>query len=606
VLTREAGWAVVLPGLGFNIVLGVLPVGFITATSLLVGRAALSVSFASLAIPAGVAALIFMAQMLLGALQRPYGDLVARRVDGKVFQRFMIASLAPAGLEFIDDHAVLDDVAEARRELEYGFYSPGQACAGLLALVPRYLQLASFVAVVALCFSGWAAAGLLATIMLFRHGQRGGLREFCALIPVLTGKRREAFYLREVATGAPAGKEIRVFGLADWLTGRYRAASIAWMRPVWAERRRIYLKPFLAYLLVGLLVIGMLLAFLGARAARGELRLEDLALVLQAVIAAIQLGDHYPEADSQTELGMQGYEALRRVERAAERYQAGEQRHVRHVARVTRPSREIRFEHVAFRYPGQVGPVLDGLDLTIPVGKSTALVGLNGAGKTTIIKLLCGLYTPEQGAILLDGTDIRAFQRHEWHRQIGVIFQDFVQYEASMADNIGFGAVERVDDRQAIMAAAAAAGADDVVAGLPAGLDTPLAAHLTGGAELSRGQWQRVALARALFALSQGASILVLDEPTASLDVRAEAQFYEEFMSSTRGVTTVLISHRFASVRHADHIAVLRDGRVVEQGSHAELLELGGNYAMLFRLQAAPFASDAPMAVNLAEDDVST
>ena len=266
------------------------------------------------------------------------------------------------------------------------------------------------------------------------------------------------------------------------------------------------------------------------------------------------------------------------------------------------PEREIRFEGVDFHYPGSERPVLDHLNLALPAGRCTAIVGLNGAGKTTLVKLLARLYEPTGGRILVDDIDVRSFGVDDWRSQIGVIFQDFNRYELTAAENIGFGAVELIGNRDRIRTAARRAGILTTLERLPRGLDTPLARQYKDGAELSGGQWQRVAIARALFALENGASILVLDEPTAALDVRAEAAFFEKFVDVTRGATAVLISHRFSSVRHADNIVVLDGGRVIEQGSHDELLAANGRYAELFRLQAERFTDDEETeAVNAAD-----
>ena len=206
----------------------------------------------------------------------------------------------------------------------------------------------------------------------------------------------------------------------------------------------------------------------------------------------------------------------------------------------------------------------------------------------------------------MDGIDVRSFGVDDWRRQIGVIFQDFNRYELTAAENIGFGAVELSGDRARVREAAGRAGILATLERLPRGLDTPLARQYEDGAELSGGQWQRVAIARALFALENGASILVLDEPTAALDVRAEAAFFDKFVDVTRGATAILISHRFSSVRHADNIVVLAGGRVIEQGSHDELLAADGRYAELFRLQAERFTEDEECeevdAADLGED----
>jgi ATP-binding cassette subfamily B protein len=233
--------------------------------------------------------------------------------------------------------------------------------------------------------------------------------------------------------------------------------------------------------------------------------------------------------------------------------------------------------------------IFDELDLTLPIGRCTALVGVNGAGKTTLVKLLARLYEPTSGTIRLDGVDIRSYPVEAWRAKLAVIFQDFARYEVSAADNVAFGSVAHVGDRSGVLAVMESVGLRDTLDALPRGVDTPLARHVEGGADLSGGQWQRVALARALFALRHGSSVLVLDEPTASLDVRAEAGFFREFTELARGATTLLISHRFSTVRQADLIVVLEDGQVTEHGSHEALLAADGRYAHLFRLQADRF-----------------
>jgi len=221
------------------------------------------------------------------------------------------------------------------------------------------------------------------------------------------------------------------------------------------------------------------------------------------------------------------------------------------------------------------------------------------------VKLLARLYEPTSGRILADGIDIRSFGVDDWRRRIAIIFQDFNRYELSAAENIGVGAVELRDNRDRVRAAARKAGILATLDRLPGGLDTPLARQYEGGSELSGGQWQRVAIARALFALENGASILVMDEPTAALDVRAEAAFFEKFVDVTRGATALLISHRFSSVRHADHIVVLAGGRVIEQGSHDELLAAEGRYAELFRLQAQRFTDEDEEPEAVDESDLA-
>ncbi len=246
-----------------------------------------------------------------------------------------------------------------------------------------------------------------------------------------------------------------------------------------------------------------------------------------------------------------------------------------------------------FRYPGADRDVFSGLDLVLRAGRSTALVGINGAGKTTLVKLLARLHDPTSGRILVDGADLAQLRPAEWQRQVAVVFQDFAHYPLSFAENIGLGAPAHLSDVPGLTDAARRAGALDVLSGLPGGCDTVLSRSYDGGVELSGGQWQRVALARALFAVRHGAAILVLDEPTAWLDARGEADFFERFLDITEGTTTLIISHRFSTVRRADHICVLDEGRVLEEGDHSSLVAAGGRYARLFGLQAARFEDDS-------------
>ena len=245
------------------------------------------------------------------------------------------------------------------------------------------------------------------------------------------------------------------------------------------------------------------------------------------------------------------------------------------------PQREIRFRDVSFAYPGGTA-VLDRFDLTIPAGSSLAIVGQNGAGKTTLAKLLCRLYDPQHGAIEVDGVDLRQLAIDGWRQRLTAVFQDFVRFERPLRENVApLGAPDDV-----VRAALEDAGAASL-----ASLDTILARGYDGGTDFSGGQWQRVALARALAAVRLGAGLVLLDEPTAQLDVRGEAEIFERILAATRHCTTILISHRFSTVRHVDRICVLEHGRVIELGTHDELMALGGRYHTMFTLQAERFAT---------------
>jgi ABC-type multidrug transport system fused ATPase/permease subunit len=248
------------------------------------------------------------------------------------------------------------------------------------------------------------------------------------------------------------------------------------------------------------------------------------------------------------------------------------------------PAKEIRLHDVSFAYPAVNGsrtpPVLEHFDLTIPAGSSLAIVGQNGAGKTTIAKLLCRLYDPQSGAITIDGADLREFDLASWRARVTAVFQDFIRLELPLRENVApAGAPD-----ESILSALEAAGASNL-----ASLDTILARGYTGGTDLSGGQWQRVALARALAAVTLGAGVVLLDEPTAQLDVRGEAEIFDRLLAATRHCTTILISHRFSTVRHADRICVLEKGRVAELGTHDELMAFGGRYRTMFDLQAQRF-----------------
>jgi ATP-binding cassette subfamily B protein len=253
------------------------------------------------------------------------------------------------------------------------------------------------------------------------------------------------------------------------------------------------------------------------------------------------------------------------------------------------PAREIRFRNVAFAYPGG-SPVLAGFDLTVSAGTSLAIVGQNGAGKTTIAKLLCRLYDPQEGSIEVDGVDLRSIEVDAWRSRVTAVFQDFIRFELPLRDNVAPTGAPDDKVRQALADAGASRLAE---------LDTILSRAYPGGTDFSGGQWQRVALARALCAVRMGAGLVLLDEPTAQLDVRGEAEIFDRILAATRHATTILISHRFSTVRHADQICVLEHGKVVELGTHDELMALGGRYRTMFDLQASRFGEEEEEALDV-------
>jgi ABC-type multidrug transport system fused ATPase/permease subunit len=252
---------------------------------------------------------------------------------------------------------------------------------------------------------------------------------------------------------------------------------------------------------------------------------------------------------------------------------------VGHRSAARSPVRQLRFKNVTFSYPGGA-PILEGFDLIIPAGSSLAIVGQNGAGKTTLAKLLCRLYDPQSGSIEADGVDLRDIDIVSWRSRLTAVFQDFVKFELPLRDNVAPNGASDAEIQRALEKA----GASHL-----ASLDTVLARGYRGGTDLSGGQWQRVALARALCAVEKGAGVVLLDEPTAQLDVRGEAEIFERILTATREATTILISHRFSTVRHADRICVLERGKVIELGTHDELMAKNGRYKTMFDLQAQRF-----------------
>ncbi|MER6004159.1 ABC transporter ATP-binding protein [Nonomuraea angiospora] len=553
--------------------------GFMLAGAAVVGDvASRAAGDAGLALDLAVFIAIFVARLALTPVLGMISAELARRLNATLGQTTLEGALRPVGIGHLSDPAIADRIQLAQG-LATG-YPPGDAVTSLTRLATS--RLGGLAAAILLATVEWwlplplAAAWITLSRWRLREVRKAVDAEEESM-PAL----RQAAYARDLAIGDAAAKEVRVFGFQDWLHDRFTRAWLVGMDALAGSGR-------LLSRTVGPVVLALshaaVFAYLAFAVAGGRLDVESITVALQAIAAMAALGwigdiqwilaqasATVPHALAVGRLGVEA--ELSRPDTVApdERW----------------PAQGIRFEDVRFGYPDR--PVLKGLDLSIPAGSSLAIVGMNGAGKSTLIKLLARLYDPVSGRITVDGVDLRTLDPLAWRRQLAIVFQDFVRYELSLRDNVGFGRLDADRSNGAFDRAAKLSGLNDFLPRLAAGWDTPLSRRFEGGTDLSGGQWQRVALARALFAVEHGARVLVLDEPTANLDVRAEAEIYQHFLEITRGLTTILVSHRFATVRLADRICVIDGGEVIEYGSHEELMALDGRYAHLFTLQSAPF-----------------
>jgi ATP-binding cassette subfamily B protein len=396
-----------------------------------------------------------------------------------------------------------------------------------------------------------------------------------------TPERRELDYLRFLGAGNESAKEVKIFGLGKYLAERSRRL----FERFYAENRHLAIRRalhgsllnlaptgayYLAYVLIllralaGQMTVGGLTLLTGAFARSRSIMESVVAGLVGISEQALFIKDLFDFLETTPQISSKpdALPAPRPVRRGFE------------------------FQHVSFAYSGSPDPVLSDLNFTFDAGERIALVGENGAGKTTLVKLLARLYDPTAGRILLDGIDLRDYDVEDLRREVGVIFQDYMRYDVLAAENIGFGRVDALEDEERILRSAEKSLAAEVIAGLPKTYRQMLGRRFEGGVDLSMGQWQKIALARAYM---RDAQILILDEPTASLDARAEFEVYQRFVDLTAGKMAVLISHRFSTVRMADRILVLEYGRIVERGSHQQLVALGGKYAELFDLQAAGY-----------------
>jgi ABC-type multidrug transport system fused ATPase/permease subunit len=570
---------------GLLAVRGLLPACFAIATGVLVAAVERR---SGLAGPLFAVTAVFMLMQVLGPLHTALSANLGDRTAAWLYDELTGACSAVPGIGHLEDPELATDLQVAR-DFDRGMTGPPLSISmdfiagSLVQMVAGLAQ-----ACVLFGFAWWApivlTGGWLSTHWLLRESAIWRDRN----TPEVRLAQRDADYAYRLAADPPAAKELRIFGLPDWVLERFLASRRRLHRLQYEATR---MRERSVLLSLGLVLITNLLVLwqLGEAALGGRLSLGSLIAYATAAAGASMIA--FGGLNWALDGAAAPVAAVARLSVAMG--QAGTVASGRRPAGGM-PAHQINFRDVTFAYPASPDrPVLNGLSLEIPAGSSLAIVGQNGAGKTTLAKLLCRLYDPQSGTIEVDGVDVRDLDLESWHQRVTAVFQDFVRFELTLRENVaprqtiageaGPGLDETID------AALTEAGA----AGL-AGLSTVLAKGYTGGTDVSGGQWQRVALARALTAVRLGAGLVLLDEPTAQLDVRGETEIFERILAATRSCTTILISHRFNTVRHVDRIAVVDDGKVVELGSHDELLALRGRYWRMFSLQAERFAAGTP------------
>ena len=558
---------------------GILPAAFAIAMGVLVGAVQRG---HALAAPLALAGGIFVLLQVLAPIHTAVNANLGDRTAAWLYVRLTEACVRPPGMGHLEDPALSGDLTVAR-DFDLGMTGPPLSISMDFIATGMVEMIGGIASALILARYAWWAAALLAGAWLATHWL---LRESAVWWDRNTGEvraaQRDADYAYRLAVDPPASKELRLFGLAGWTIDRFRAKRTRLHQLQYAATR-LRERPVAWSMLLVVFANVAVFWLLASAAAHGRISLGEAVIYVQSAIGVsmIAFGGFSWALDGASA----PVAAVLRLERAMR--PAGELISGGRLAGA-KPAREIRLREVSFGYPGGA-PVLERFDLTIPVGSSLAIVGRNGAGKTTIAKLLCRLYDPQAGAIEIDGVDLREFDLASWRSRVTAVFQDFIRLDLPLRDNVApAGAPDEV-----VRAALESAGAANLAA-----LDTVLACGYTGGTDLSGGQWQRVALARALAAVQLGAGVVLLDEPTAQLDVRGEAEIFDRLLAATRHCTTILISHRFSTVRHADRICVLEHGRVVELGTHEELMALAGRYRTMFDLQAQRF--------NVAEGEEGT
>jgi ATP-binding cassette, subfamily B, bacterial len=564
-----AAWWVVL------VLRGALPALFAIAMGTLVGAVQRG---ASLGAPLALVGAIFVLLQVLTPIHQAISSNLGDRTAAWLYDRLTEACVRPPGMGHLEDPRLTSDLTVAR-DFDLGMMGPPLSIS-MDFIAGGMVEMAGGLACAVLLFAfSWWAPLLLAGAWIATHWL---LRESAVWRDRNTDQvraaQRDADYAYRLAVDAAPAKELRLFGLAGWTLDRFVQRRTTLHRLQY-EATRLRERPMAWSLLLVVTANVVVFWALASAAADGTSSLGQAVAFAQAAAGTSLIA--FGGLSWAIDAAAPPVAAVLRLEEAMR--PAGALASGGRAARTA--AHEIRFRDVTFAYPNGSN-VLEHFDLTIPAGSSLAIVGQNGAGKTTLAKLLCRLYDPQSGAIEIDGVDLRELALDGWRARVTAVFQDFVRFELPLRDNVApSGAPD-----EAIRAALEDAGAASL-----AGLDTILSKGYEGGTDLSGGQWQRIALARALCAVRSGAGVVLLDEPTAQLDVRGEAEIFDRILAATRQATTILISHRFSTVRHADRICVLEHGRVVELGSHDELMARSGRYRTMFDLQAQRFTPEDEM-----------
>jgi ATP-binding cassette subfamily B protein len=574
----DSGPAVIAGALGSRVVAAFVPISILAVSKMILD--AIQAHFAGRPLPqdfwvlVGAECALAALAAVLGRIISYFDSLLADRFTRHVSVRVM-EHASQLDLASYEDPQFYDKLERARVQATDRIamiQAIGQALQQSIAAIT--LSVGIF------WFSPWLLLVLVAAVVPAFVGESHFAFLGYALNIRQTPVRRQLDYLRVLGASKESAKELKLFGLSEFLTGEYRRLS----DQVYTENVTLARRRLVAGALLSLLSTG---GYYGAyayviyRTVAGALSwgtLQFLAGAIAGASANIQnIFSTFSSIADQSLFLTDLVEFFRMRPRIVSKPEA---------LPAPRPIRSgFQFEDVSFSYPGCERSVLDGLNLRIEPGERIALIGENGQGKTTIVKLLTRLYDPTAGRILLDGVDLREYSIEGLHRQIGVIFQDFMRYEMSARLNIAVGRIDAAEE-DSIRLAASKGMADEVIGRLPGGYEQLLGRRFEGGVDLSGGEWQKVALARAYL---RDAQLLILDEPTAALDARSEYQIFQRFADLTEGRMALLISHRFSTVRMADRIVVLESGRIAEEGSHARLLSLGGRYAGMFEMQASSY-----------------